>query len=183
MWATATAAFFFARGLRWPPKRRTRRWYWARAGCWSGSRPRRTRSARWPGDGCRGGCRLGGAGRRIRCSRGRARPRTRGGRRRGRTTCRCRSCDTRSHIASECMDWRSGNAGRVAPGECSMPVPRPGVRRRSCLLGCEARGSSPRSPRSIRGLQARGKAGRVNASEPAMTPRNRQLREMEWTPG
>jgi hypothetical protein len=29
VWATATAAFFFARGLRYPPKRRTRRWYWA----------------------------------------------------------------------------------------------------------------------------------------------------------
>src|SRR5258708_38527126 len=29
VWATATAAFFFARGLRWPPKRRTRRWNWA----------------------------------------------------------------------------------------------------------------------------------------------------------
>src|ERR1035438_3253947 len=29
VWATATAAFFFARGLRCPPKRRTRRWYWA----------------------------------------------------------------------------------------------------------------------------------------------------------
>src|ERR1035441_5635242 len=29
VWATATAAFFFARELRCPPKRRTRRWNWA----------------------------------------------------------------------------------------------------------------------------------------------------------
>ena len=109
---------------------------------------------------------------------GTARPRPPGARGWGTGSCPGRSCDTRSHIASECMDWRSGSAGHVTPGECSMPVPRPGVRRRSCLQGCEARGASPRNPRSIRGLQARGKAGRVNASEPLMTPRNRQPREM-----
>ena len=34
-----------------------------------------------------------------------------------------------------------------------------------------------------RDQQARGKAGRVNASEPLMTPRNRQLREMGCKPG
>jgi hypothetical protein len=70
------------------------------------------------------------------------------------------------------MDRRSGVVGRVAPGECSMPVPRPGVRRRSCLWGCEARGTYPRGLCFIQGIdQVRGKTGRLNASEPSMTLR------------
>ena len=78
--------------------------------------------------------------------------------RRGWGTCSCpgRSCDTRSHILSEFMDRRSDDVGHVTPGECSMPVPRSGVRRRSCLLGCEARGVSLRAPVPSGGATRRG---------------------------
>jgi hypothetical protein len=110
-------------------------------------------------------------------------PRTPGGRGWGSGTCRCRSCDTRSHIASERAGRRSGYAGRIAPGECSMPVPHPACAGRSCLPGCEARERAQGVLVPSRDQQARGKAGRVNASEPLMTPRNRQLREMGCTPG
>ena len=48
--------------------------------------------------------------------------------------------------------------------------------------GCEARGRSPRGPVPS-GTTGEGKAGRVNASEPSMTPRHGQLREMGWKPG
>lgn len=59
----------------------------------------------------------------------------------GREAGPARSRDTRSHVASERMDKRSGDTGRVAPGKCSMPVPRPGVRRRPCLPGAPSRES------------------------------------------
>ena len=113
-----------------------------------------------------------GACRRTRCCPGTARPRRPGAPRWGTGSCPRRSCDARSHVTSELMDRRSDGVGRVAPGECSMPVPRPGVRRRSCLLGCEARGRAQGPLIHPGDHQARGKAGRVNASKPLMTPRN-----------
>jgi hypothetical protein len=120
-----------------------------------------------------------GVARRTRCCPDTGQPRTPGGLRWGIRPCRCRSCDARSHVTSELMDRRSDGVGRVAPGECSMPVPRPGVRRRSCLLGCEARGRAQGPLIHPGDHQARGKAGRVNASKPLMTPRNGQLRRWD----
>jgi hypothetical protein len=40
-------------------------------------------------------------------------------------TCRC---DTKSHVSSELTDWRAYER-RLVPGECSTPVPAPGMRR------------------------------------------------------
>ena len=124
-----------------------------------------------------------GCGARAGGPRGTARPRTPGGRRSGTWSYPGRSCDTRSHIASELAGRRSGYAGRIAPGECSMPVPHPACAGRSCLPGCEARERAQGVVAPSRDQQARGKAGRVNVSEPLMTPRNGQLREMDARPG
>ena len=71
---------------------------------------------------------------------------------------RCRSCSSGRVLDARPPPWR---APQVLP------------------VGCEARGSSPRDLRSIRGSQARGKAGRVNVNEPLMTPRNRQPRRWD----
>jgi hypothetical protein len=58
-------------------------------------------------------------------------------------------CDTRSHGASEFVDWRADDdVGDVAPGQCSRPVPA-----LTCVAGnCGVRssGKKPKRSRSIR---------------------------------
>lgn len=49
------------------------------------------------------------------------------------------ACDTRSHSASELAEWRTDDVGRVAPGECSIPVPA-----LACAAGLACRGAKPR---------------------------------------
>ena len=46
-------------------------------------------------------------------------------------------CDTRSHVSSEYVDWRFGNAEDVTPGQCSRSVP---------ALACAAGNGWVRSP-------------------------------------
>jgi hypothetical protein len=60
-----------------------------------------------------------------------------------------RPCDTKSQITSELMDRRSDVAGHVAPGKCSMPVFRPGVRRRARVSLASRPGSCSRIPPGV----------------------------------
>jgi len=65
-----------------------------------------------------------------------------------------------------------------------MPVSRLGVLCRPLVCGVRSPGSVPKVVLvPSKDDRAREKAGRVNASEPLTTPRNRQLREMGCGPG
>ncbi len=50
-------------------------------------------------------------------------------------------------------------------------------------MGCEAQAVKPKGSWPIRGLQAKGKTGRVNVSEPLLMPRYVKPRMMEAAAG
>jgi hypothetical protein len=92
-------------------------------------------------------------------------------------------CDTMSLISSELAGMEADDVGRVAPGECSMPVPA-----LACAVGPACWGAKPREeaqgPPFHPGEQpGEGKAGRANVSKPLWMSRNEQLREMGCGPG
>ena len=71
---------------------------------------------------------------------------------------RRRSCDTRSHVASELAGQEGRlSVGGVVPGSARWPVPA-----LACVAGnggVRSSGFKPEGPRSIRGLQVRARPG------------------------
>lgn len=59
-----------------------------------------------------------------------------------------RTCDTRSHGASELAGWRADDVGGIASGQCSRPVPALTCAAGNC--GVRSSGKKPKRSRSIR---------------------------------
>jgi hypothetical protein len=79
------------------------------------------------------------------------------------------------------MDWRVGDAGGVAFGQCSRPVPA-----LTCVAGHRWVRSSGKKPKRVLfhpGDAGEGKTGRANVSEPPLMTRYPELREMGWRRG
>src|SRR5436190_20419818 len=78
-------------------------------------------------------------------------------------------CDTKSLVASGLAGWRADEVGDVAPGQCSRPVSA-----LTCIAGNgggRSSGFKPKGSPLHPGATGEGKTGRVNVSEPLMTPR------------